>query len=245
MKRFGLIGFPVSHSFSKKYFTEKFAKSGLDDHFYDLFELEHIADFPALWSDNEDLSGLNVTVPHKENVLPYLDELDSSAKSVGASNVIKKVGDKLVGYNSDFIAFRHSLASWIGDFNGQALVLGTGGSSKAVCAALKDLTISFKTVSRSKKNGDLSYEDLFNNSSLIDEYHLLINTTPLGMHPKVDTCPQIPYEKINAKHFLFDLVYNPSETLFLQKGRARGAQIKNGDEMLVLQAEKSWEIWNS
>jgi len=245
MKRFGLIGYPVGHSFSKKYFTDKFQKQQLKDHVYDLFEMEFINEFPSLWIKYPDLVGVNVTVPHKEGVLKYLDRLDSSAIKVGAANVIRKERGKLIGFNSDYMAFSASLSSWIGKFKGEALVLGTGGSSKAIQAALDELKIPFNVVSRSNRNGDYTYDQLKENPSIVDRFKLIINTTPLGMHPKIDALPDLPYDRIGKDHFLYDLVYNPEETLFLNEGKTNGAGIKNGLEMLKLQAEKSWEIWNS
>lgn len=245
MKRFGLIGFPVEHSFSKKYFTDKFKKLGLTDHVYDLFEMELLNEFPSLWMRYPDLAGINVTVPHKEGVIKYLDRLDSSAIKVGAANVIKKENNKLVGYNSDFMAFRESVKKWIGKYQGEALVLGTGGSSKAIQAGLDELKIPFNVVSRSARNGDYTYDELKENTGIIERFQLIVNTTPLGMHPNIDARADLPYEGIGKKHFLFDLIYNPDETLFLHEGKVNGAKIKNGYEMLELQAEKSWEIWNS
>ena len=244
MNRFGLVGFPVGHSFSKKYFTDKFSKLKLKDHLYELYELEYLNEFPTLWIKYPDLIGVNVTVPHKEGVLKYLDRLDASAIKVGAANVIKREGSKLVGYNSDYMAFRESLKKWIGSFDGEALILGTGGSSKAIQAGLDELNIPFNVVSRSPRNGDYTYLEVEENPGIISRFHLIINTTPLGMHPKIDALPNLPYEGMGKNHFLFDLIYNPEETLFLHEGRVNGAKIKNGLEMLELQAEKSWEIWN-
>ncbi len=244
MNRFGLVGFPVGHSFSKKYFTDKFSKLKLKDHLYELYELEYLNEFPTLWIKYPDLIGVNVTVPHKEGVLKYLDRLDASAIKVGAANVIKREGSKLVGYNSDYMAFRESLKKWIGSFDGEALILGTGGSSKAIQAGLDELNIPFNVVSRSPRNGDYTYLEIEENPGIISRFHLIINTTPLGMHPKIDALPNLPYEGMGKNHFLFDLIYNPEETLFLHEGRVNGAKIKNGLEMLELQAEKSWEIWN-
>lgn len=245
MKRFGLIGFPVAHSFSKKYFTEKFEKFKLKDHVYDLFEMELLNEFPSLCMRYPDLVGINITVPHKEGVIKYLDRLDTSAIKVGAANVIKKENNKLVGYNSDYMAFRTSLEKWIGKYDGEALILGTGGSSKAVQAGLDELGIPFNVVSRSARTGDYTYDEIKQNTGIIDRFKLIINTTPLGMHPEIETMADLPYEGIGRKHHLYDLIYNPDETLFLHEGKMNGAKIKNGYEMLELQAEKSWEIWNS
>ena len=243
MRHFGLIGYPLGHSFSKKYFTEKFKELGLADHKYDLFELETIDLFPKLWNDSH-LVGVNVTVPHKQAVKQYLDALDQSAEKVGAVNVIKRTGDKLTGYNSDYYGFRTSLENFLPDNSVKnALILGTGGSSKAVKAVLDDLGIQITYVSRNASEQTISYDQL--TPERIRNCQLIVNTTPLGMHPKVEKCPDIPYEALGTSHFLFDLVYNPETTLFMQKGLDQGARVKNGLEMLHLQADKSWEIWNS
>lgn len=245
MRKFGLIGFPLGHSYSKGFFSEKFEKLSLDDHSYELIEIEQINDFPALWLGNKELVGVNVTVPHKENVLRYLDHQDISVIKVGAANVIHRKNGKLFGYNTDYIAFRETLKNWIGDFKGEALVLGSGGSSKAVQAALEELNIDSYQISRLKSKGDYTYEQLLEQPEIIKRFKLIVNTTPLGMFPKVENAPEIPYNLLSSDHYLYDLVYNPSETLFLSRGKERGAKIKNGLEMLELQAEKSWEIWNT
>lgn len=245
MKQFGLIGYPVGHSFSKKYFTEKFENLHLDDHRYELFEMEFLNEFPSLWLTHADLVGVNVTVPHKEEIIKYLDKLDTSAIKVGATNVVCKKNNQLVGFNTDYMAFSESLRKWAGPYNGEALVLGTGGSSKAVQAALDELQIPFNMVSRSRSKGDYTYSELNENKEILDRFRLIINTTPLGMHPNIQNTPPIPFDVLGDGHFLYDLIYNPGETLFLKMGNKRGAKIKNGLEMLELQAEKSWEIWNS
>ena len=245
MKRFGLIGFPVGHSFSRKFFSEKFQRLRLKDHVYELFEMEFLNEFPSLWMRYPDLVGLNVTVPHKEGVLKYLDRLDTSAIKVGAANVIKKEKGKLVGYNTDYMGFRESIRNWIGKYEGESLVLGTGGSSKAIQAALDELSIPFYVVSRSSRNGDYTYDQIQENKTILDRFHLIVNTTPLGMHPNIDSLPDLPYGQIGKHHYLYDLIYNPDETLFLNEGKENGARVKNGLEMLELQAEKSWEIWNN
>jgi shikimate dehydrogenase len=247
MVLFGLLGKSLSHSFSKKYFTEKFEKLGLSDHQYQLFEIPNIEQLPTLWSQNK-LSGMNVTIPYKEQILPYLDGLDASAQKVGAVNVVKFLpnGQK-IGYNSDFYGFKNSLLNEFKtqyfEIPSQALVLGTGGAAKAVIAALHDLDINVKTVSREANKADFTYTNLKNIN--LDAYKLIVNTSPLGMYPHIDQCPDIPYHKLSNQHFLFDLVYNPLDTLFMQKGREFGAKTANGLEMLHLQAEKAWEIWNS
>lgn len=244
-KVFGLIGQTVSHSFSKVYFDEKFFREGLRDHHYELFPLNNINEIEALIKDTEGLTGLNVTLPYKEQVIRFLDEVDPVAKKIGAVNVIKIKDGKRIGYNTDSDAFLETIEKWLpAGRTFKALVLGTGGSSKAVQVALTKLNVEFQIASRDKSKGDITYEDLRKNPALITEAHLLINTTPLGMHPNTDTMPPIDYEKVGDNHFVYDLIYNPARTLFLQRAEMRGATIKNGLEMLHVQAEKSWEIWN-
>jgi shikimate dehydrogenase len=243
---YGLIGFPLTHSFSKKYFTDKFLREGLTKNQYELFAIERIEDVKNIIHNHPDLRGLNVTIPYKESVIPLLDELDDSAKEVGAVNVIKIDDGILTGYNSDFYGFKQSIINWLPDKyqSLSALVLGTGGASKAISAVLQSLSIEYRLVSRTSSNSALSYERL-NSSTLVSESKLIINTTPLGMAPEIEGFPNIPYNQITENHFVFDLVYNPEETKFLIKCAAEGAKIKNGFEMLELQAEKSWEIWTS
>ncbi len=244
MNRFGLIGYPVGHSYSQDFFTKKFKKLGLKDHVYDLFEMEFLNEFPALWLRHHDLLGVNVTVPHKENVLKYLDNQDASAIKVGAANVIlKKKNGQLVGYNTDYMAFKESLNSWIKKYKGEALVLGSGGAAKAVQAGLTDLDIPHNQVSRNKKTGDYTYDQLKSYPEIISRFELIINTTPLGMYPQIETFPDLPYEHIKKGSFTYDLVYNPEETEFLKRSKSHGAKTKNGLEMLQLQAERSWDIW--
>ncbi|PLK42690.1 shikimate dehydrogenase [Emticicia sp. TH156] len=245
MNIYGLIGYPLGHSFSKKYFTGKFEQMGLaDSHAYELFELPEIEQFPEIISNTPGLKGLNVTIPHKQAVTPFLDGLDASALKVGAVNVIKIASDgKLIGFNSDYYGFKTSLEEFIPVNTAlKALVLGNGGAAKAVIVALNDLSIPFRIVSRTKTDDTISYDDL---KSEIDNYQLIINCSPVGTYPKSDVCPDIPYERLTANHYLYDLVYNPVQTLFLQKGEEQGAKTHNGLEMLHLQAEKAWEIWNS
>lgn len=243
-RQFGLIGFPLGHSFSKGYFSKKFKDLGLDNHFYNLFELSSINEFKEL-INNSKLAGLNVTIPYKQDIIPFLDSLHESAEKVGAVNVIKFKDGKLIGYNTDYPAFKQSLKEWLGSTICKALVLGTGGASKAVVAALNDLEIEFQQVSRIATIDALSYEQLFLEDELIKDHKLIINTTPLGMAPNIDACPNLPYDQLTKTHSLFDLVYNPETTLFLKKGEEMGCKIKNGLEMLHLQAELAWDIWNA
>lgn len=244
MKQFGLIGFPLSHSFSKKYFTEKFLKEGLGDFFYELFPIESIDELAALLQQNPQLCGINVTIPYKEKVLPFLYEVNDAVKNIGACNCIKIKNGKLYGFNTDAFGFETALKKKLQPHHTKALVLGTGGAAKAVCYTLQKLHINYLLVSRQAqtKTDHINYKDL--NKVVVDEYTLIVNTSPVGTHPAVDECPDIPYEFITNKHYLFDLVYNPAKTLFLQKGEALGAAIENGYEMLELQAEESWRIWN-
>ncbi len=243
MEKFGLVGYPLGHSFSKKFFTEKFQKLGLTNHKYDLFEMEYLKDFPAMWH-NQELHGVNVTVPHKENVMGFLDLLDSSAQKVGAVNVVKReMGGKLKGYNTDYLSFKETVEKWLPTTQLSALVLGSGGSSKAVQAALDELRIDYLVVSRKRSEDGITYLDLKKDAQLIANNLLIVNTTPLGTFPEVDGKADIPYEQLTDKHFLYDLVYNPAETAFMAAGKALGAHVKNGLQMLQLQAEKSWEIW--
>jgi shikimate dehydrogenase len=246
MPLFGLVGYPLTHSFSKKYFTEKFEREGrAATHRYELFELPDPAAFPDLLARHPDLVGLNVTIPHKQALFGYLDSLDASAENVGAVNVIRLFPDgSRRGYNSDYYGFRSSLESWEAFQNTvrpQALVLGNGGAARAVRVVLTDLGVPFLTVTRRPGEGDLTYAEL--SAELLREQCLVINTTPLGTYPDIDTAPALPYEALTPQHLLYDLVYNPAETLFLRRGTQRGAATLNGLPMLIGQAEKSWEIW--
>ncbi len=246
IKQFGLIGYPLSHSFSKKYFAEKFKKETITDVRYDLFEIEKIEMVEEIFKIPQ-LKGFNVTIPYKESIKEYLDDFDVSAKNVGAVNVVKiDPNGQRIGFNSDYYGFRQSLNNWL-DINRkfQALILGTGGAAKAIIAVLTDLKVDFQIVSRDPHKGDLTYEMLNKFPEKLENYKLIINTTPLGMSPNLNLCPDLPYQMLGKKHYLYDLIYNPPETLFLKKGSENGCQIKNGSEMLELQAEKSWEIWNS
>lgn len=267
MTTYGLIGYPLSHSFSKKYFSEKFEKQQIANTVYELFELQNITEFPKLVREIENLKGLNVTIPYKQQIIPYLDELDEVAARIGAVNVIKVMPDKkLKGYNSDYYGFRQSLINCLfankithdvtNDltiYKQKAIILGNGGAAQAVKVALEDLGIAYQVVSQkantnninNKLNNEVSYESLSSNVELLDKYQIIINTTPLGMYPNTDAMPEIPYQLLNEKHLIFDLVYNPPETLLMQKAIKQGAKVQNGLEMLYLQAEKAWEIWNT
>jgi shikimate dehydrogenase len=245
MDLYGLIGFPLSHSFSRKYFSEKFSRENIQNADYRLFEIPEIGQLVDLLRSSPELKGLNVTIPYKQQVYPYLHDLDNSAEKVGAVNVIRIRNGRLTGFNSDYYGFRESLENWEGFLadKGKALVLGTGGAAKAVFAVLSDLKIDYQVVSRDASKGDLVYSQL--DHRLLEQVSLIVNTTPLGMSPAVNTAPELPYELLNKNHFLYDLVYNPPVTLFMQKGSENECRVKNGLEMLELQAEKSWEIWNS
>ncbi|GAB3032392.1 shikimate dehydrogenase family protein [Spirosoma pulveris] len=245
MNRYGLIGFPLTHSFSKRYFTEKFIRENILDSQYELFEMPDISALPDLLA-TPGLRGLNVTIPHKQAVLTYLNRVDPSAEKIGAVNVIKFEADgSRTGYNSDYYGFRQSLTDWLTTLTRnteglQALVLGTGGASKAVTVALTDLGISFQYVSRTKAANTLTYDDL---PEILTDYELIINGSPVGTYPHIDAAPAIPYTQLTERHMLYDLVYNPAETTFMRLGRQHGAAVHNGLRMLELQAEKAWEIW--
>lgn len=246
MNRFGLVGYPLEHSFSKMYFEEKFDKTGINQtHVYELFETEFLKDFPALWDRYPDLKGVNITIPHKVNVINFLDQLDTSAIKVEAVNVVKKEGGRLVGYNSDYIGFKNSLSNWIGKKKLKALVLGSGGASRAVQVALDELDFDYEVVSRFKDKGDYLYTSFFKDESLFGQFELIVNTTPIGMFPNVNDGPPIPYESFHKGQYVYDLIYNPEKTLFLEEAEKMGAKIKNGSEMLLLQAERAWEIWSN
>lgn len=237
---YGIIGYPLAHSFSPAYFKKKFVEHHIDA-VYEAFTLEHIDEFPTLLLKYPDISGLNVTIPHKEAVIEYLDELDSVAAEIGAVNCIVFKNGKKKGYNTDIIGFERSLIPLLQPQHTHALILGTGGSSKAVAYVLKQLGIMYQFVSRTKQGDCLTYEEL--TTGVIEQNKLIINTTSQGMYPNVDSAPALPYEAITSQHLLYDLIYNPEETVFLLKGIERGAATKNGFEMLQLQAEASWDIW--
>ncbi len=240
---YGLIGRTLGHSFSARYFTDKFHREGIDAEFRN-FELAAIDGLKGMLAANPDLRGFNVTIPYKEEIIPLLDGISPEARRIGAVNCVKIENGKLTGHNTDVYGFRKSLLNLIGDERPEALVLGTGGASKAVKWVLADLGIPFKTVSRSSKGGDLTYEDLAKQTDIAAASRLIVNSTPLGTYPNVDDAPDIPYSAITPGHFMFDLVYNPEQTLFMKKGEAQGARTSNGYEMLIGQAERAWEIWN-
>ena len=247
MKTFGLVGYPLGHSFSQDYFTKKFAIEKIDAQYLN-FQIEDIALFPEKVLTIDGLSGLNVTIPYKQKVMQYLDEIDETAQKVGAVNVVKIIRDgskmRLRGCNSDVVGFENSLRPLLKPCHTSAYILGTGGASKAVRYVLEKLNINYQFVSRNADaaNNILSYQQL--TDELVESHNLIVNCTPLGMSPKIDACPDIPYQTIGAEHLCFDLIYNPEETLFLKKAKEQGATIKNGLDMLIGQAVRAWEIWN-
>lgn len=243
---YGLIGYPLGHSFSAKYFAEKFEKENINAE-YRNFPLENISIFPEIISNNPNLRGLNVTIPYKQDVMKYLDSLDENARRIGAVNVISVAhtpdGVKLIGHNADVIGFMDSLRPLLRPHHRKALVLGTGGASKAVIDGLRQLGVDPQYVSRTRREGILAYSDV--TPDVLEEYTVVVNCTPLGMYPNTGNAPAIPYDSLTEAHLLYDLVYNPEETLFLKKGKEQGAAVKNGLEMLHLQAEASWNFWNA
>ncbi|BAX78667.1 shikimate dehydrogenase family protein [Labilibaculum antarcticum] len=245
MDTFGILGFPLGHSFSKKYFTDKFTEENIDASFLN-FELPNIKDFPAIMKQHSDLKGLCVTIPYKQDIIQFLDEIDPLAKRIGAVNSVQIIREnekvKLVGYNTDIHGFTESLRIFLDAEKPKALILGTGGVSKAVATGLEEMGIEYQFVSRTASHKCINYDML--SRELMGNYHLLVNCTPLGTFPKNDTCPDIPYELLTEDHFLYDVVYNPAETLFMKKGAEQGAKTHNGLKMLHLQAERNWEIWN-
>ncbi|NBL65353.1 shikimate dehydrogenase [Flavobacterium sp. NST-5] len=240
---FGLIGKQIAYSFSPKYFKEKFNSLGLTDYEYQNFDLPEIDLLPEIVKDNPNLKGLNVTIPYKETVMPLLDKISKKATEIGAVNTIRFTRkNKLKGYNTDFYGFKKSLKPLLEPHHKKALILGTGGASKAVAFALKELDILYTFASREGSANNISYQLI--NATTFDNHQIIINCTPLGTSPNVDAFPPLPYEFFTAKHLAYDLIYNPEETIFLKKAKKRGAKIKNGLEMLELQAEKAWRIWN-
>lgn len=242
MRRFGLIGYPLGHSFSGKYFAEKFARENIRDAIYELFPIESIDAFRGLWTAHPDLLGLNVTIPYKSVVIPFLDVPSEVVREIGACNCVLRRDGLLYGYNTDVTGFESTLVQHGGQFHRNALVLGTGGASKAVDYVLREHGIAFRHVSREATPEYLAYAQL--SEDIIRTHTLIINTTPLGMFPNVNEFPQIPYGALGSEHLLIDLVYNPSRTRFMEKGSERGATVCNGEQMLLVQAEESWAIWN-
>jgi len=247
MRKFGLIGYPLGHSFSKGFFTEKFKKENLTGCVYDNYPIERIDLLHSIIVNNQELIGLNVTIPYKEQVIPFLDKIDKKVSEIGAVNTIKihrKDYDfQIEGFNTDYYGFEQSLKKELKKYHKKALILGTGGSSKAVRFVLESLGIEYMYVSRNKTGDNtITYKQV--TTETISEYQIIINTSPLGMYPNISSCPDIPYKALSEKHILYDLVYNPEKTLFLQKGEQKKATLINGLSMLYLQAEKSWEIWN-
>jgi len=243
--KFGLVGKNISYSFSKKYFTEKFEKLNLKNYSYVNFDIPEIEEFPfLLYHREEEFRGLNVTIPYKQSIIKYLDDLSEEAKEIGAVNTIKITNDnEFIGYNTDIYGFTNSIKPLLNLESKRALILGTGGVSKAVAFSLKKMGIDFKFVSRNKSENVLLYNEL--DEKIIENHQIIVNCTPVGTFPNLEEKPQIPYTFISKNHIAFDLIYNPEETAFLKAAKKQGAKIKNGLEMLQLQAEKSWEIWNS
>ena len=245
MKKYGLLGYPLGHSFSRNYFNQEFEAERIDAEYLN-FEIPEIKEIKNVIKENPELNGLNVTIPYKEQVIPYLDDLDEDARLIGAVNVIKfskglfgKV--KLKGYNSDIIGFKQSIEPLLKEHHRKALILGTGGASKAVFQGLKQLGVASTFVSRKAKEYCITYEEI--TPKVMEQYTVIVNTTPLGMYPNVNACPDIPYDLLTSDHLIYDLLYNPDETLFMRKGKEKGAVVKNGLEMLLLQAFAAWEIW--
>jgi shikimate dehydrogenase len=243
VRQFGLIGFPLSHSFSKGYFANHFLTENILDAQYENFPIESIDLFTSLWENNPSLKGLNVTIPYKKLVIPFLQHPSSVVQSIQACNCIKLHEGALYGYNTDVIGFEQSLLPFLASHHQKALIFGTGGAAAAVEWVLKKLGIAYQLVSRTASEGCISYASL--SPAIIAAHTLLIHTSPVGTFPNVDEAPNLPYEAITSKHHLYDLVYNPAVTKFLEKGAAQGATTQNGLDMLHLQADASWEIWNS
>ncbi len=243
MRRFGLLGYPLSHSFSQKYFTEKFAQLGLLDCVYENYSFADISEMKKVINTQKDLCGFNITIPHKKAVLGFLDEMNDVVKQIGACNCVSIKNGKRTGYNTDVVGFEQSLLPFLKPHHTKALILGTGGASAAVEFVLKNRGMEVQYVSREKKTTTIGYDEL--DEAMMFSHHLIVNCTPLGMYPNVEDCPDIPYQFLSSQHHLYDLIYNPIETKFLEKGRLQGATMQNGQEMLVLQAEESWRIWNS
>ena len=243
MKRYGLIGYPLTHSLSEQYFTQKFIQEGIKDCVYERFSMPSIADLHEILNSHLDLRGFNITIPYKKEVLAFLTERSKAVEEVGACNCVKIESGKLIGYNTDVIGFENSLIPFLKPIHNSALVLGTGGAALAIVYVLQKLGIEFSYVSRTATIGQFSYNDL--DASVMASHTLIINTTPLGMFPNIEDCPAIPYDLLTPEHHLFDLTYNPAASTFLTKGKQMGTTIQNGQQMFVEQAEQSWRIWNS
>ncbi len=246
MDKYGLIGFPLGHSFSKNYFNEKFQNENIDAEYIN-FEIASIELLPEVLASNPELKGLNVTIPYKEKVISYLDVVSPEARAIGAVNLIRvehKGNEiKLKGYNSDVIGFTKSIQPMLERFHKKALVLGTGGASKAVSYGLRSLGLETVSVSRFERPGTIQYERI--TPEVVKEYNVIVNCTPVGMYPNIDECPKLPYDAIDDKNILYDVIYNPDKTLFMKKGLEHGATVKNGLEMLLLQAFANWKIWSN
>ncbi len=244
MKLYGLIGYPLGHSFSKKYFADKFKNQNISDCSYELYPIISIDFFPSLINDNPLFQGLNVTIPYKEQVLKYATEQTDAVKQIGAANTLKIIRDKIIAYNTDVIGFENCFKKKLKPYHKKALVLGNGGSSKAVQFVLQRLNIDYLLVTRNKElePGTINYSMV--DEAMLNDYKVIINCTPVGMYPNENECPQLPYQFLSKENYLFDLIYNPEKSLFLKQGEQQGAAIENGYDMLLIQAEESWKIWN-
>lgn len=241
MNLYGLIGYPLGHSFSKKYFTQKFETEGLEDCFFELYPLPDILQFPQLIAQHN-FKGLAVTIPHKLSVMPYLDQITEEASLIGAVNCIEFLPTGLKGHNTDVVGFERSFIRLLQHHHTRALILGTGGASKAVQYVLQKLNMPYLIVSRNSGNETIGYSDI--TEEILEQYTVIINCTPVGMTPNIDETPDLPYDLIGVPHYLYDMIYTPAETRFIKEGKERGAIIQNGYDMLVLQAEENWKIWN-
>ena len=243
MRLFGLVGYPLTHSFSRTFFTQKFSSMGMGEElFYENFSIPDIEELPYLLIQKKYLDGFNITIPYKKQVIPFLHQLTPEVAEMGACNCVRIQNKKLIGYNTDVVGFEQSLKPFLQKQHTHALILGTGGAAAAVEYVLRKLRINYLNVSRNPTESSIAYKEI--NQAVLSQYQLIINTSPVGQYPNVEAAPLIPYEYLGAQHHLYDLIYNPTETLFLQKGKAQGASVQNGYEMLVLQAEESWRIWN-
>ena len=242
MRSFGIIGYPLGHSFSQRYFTEKFEREGIPDAVFKVFPLPDIAALPAMLNSEKELEGFCITIPHKKNIIAYLDDTSAAVRAMQACNCVRIKDGRLLGYNTDTIGFEQSFTPQLQPHHTQALILGTGGAAAAVEYALQKLGITYRFVSRKKLDGQFTYEEL--TEEVMNAYPVIINCTPLGTFPEVEEAPLIPYEYITARHYLYDLVYNPPATRFLREGNSRQAVTKNGYDMLTIQAEENWKIWN-